>query len=506
MRLAALALAWLFSGTALAAETPWPTDGWQTSTPEEEGLSSGALADLVDAVGLRKQDSLLVVRHGHLVLEVYYAPYRAGIPHDLRSVTKSVVGTLTAIAITDGALDSTQHKVLDLFADKSIANVDDNKKAMTVQTLLDMTSGIAWREQNYTRDETIMQMFEAPDRTAFVLDQPMADPPGSKFYYDGGNPYLLSAIISRKTGQNAWDYGREKLFRPLGILTERWRAPDRQGVTDGQAGLALDPRDMLKIGYLYLHNGEWNGKQLIAADWVQHAEAGPVPATFGLHYGNLWWSLPEKGAVMALGRHSQRIMVLPKYDIVVAMTGYMPDDEFYPAGRLVNQVVAAVRSDGALPPDPVAQSALAASLQQAATEKPIGIGQTSELASAISGRTYRFAGATTGPRSMTLHLVGEDPSWAAAYDAPDGVRYYSSGPIGLDGRFGKSALPQYGLSAVRGRWVASDQFEIERRILGHSETQRWLLTFHGDDLDLHYSDTDGTVAHFVGTAVSSRQP
>src|SRR5580698_3527123 len=163
MRLAALALAWLFSGTALAAETPWPTDGWQTSTPEEQGLSSGALADLVDAVGLRKQDSLLVVRHGHLVLEVYYAPYRAGIPHDLRSVTKSVVGTLTAIAITDGALDSTQHKVLDLFADKTIANVDDNKKAMTVQTLLDMTSGIAWREQNYTRDETIMQMFEAPD-------------------------------------------------------------------------------------------------------------------------------------------------------------------------------------------------------------------------------------------------------------------------------------------------------------------------------------------------------
>ena len=211
-----------------------------------------------------------IVRHGRLVLEAYYAPYRAGGSRmDLRSVTKSVVGTLTAIAITEGALDSTQHKVLDLFADKSIANVDDNKKAMTVQTLLDMTSGIAWREQNYTPDETIIQMYRAPDRTAFVLDQPMADPPGSKFYYDGGNPYLLSAIISRKTGKNAWDYGREKLFQPLGILTEVWRKPDAQGVTDGEAGLSLDPRDMLKIGYLYLHNGEWNGKQLIPADWVR---------------------------------------------------------------------------------------------------------------------------------------------------------------------------------------------------------------------------------------------
>ncbi len=128
------------------------------------------------------------------------------------------------------------------------------------------------------------------------------------------------------------------------------------------------------------------------------------------------------------------------------------------------------------------------------------------MAAAISGRTYRFTGGAFGPRSLTLHLVGEDPTWAAAFDAPDGVRYYASGPIGLDGRFGKSALPQYGLNAVRGRWIAAGRFEIERRILGHSETQRWLLAFQGDELDLRYSDTDGNSAHFVGTADPARQP
>jgi CubicO group peptidase (beta-lactamase class C family) len=241
--------------------------------------------------------------------------------HDLRSVTKGVIGTLTAIEVREGLLDDTNHSVLDLFADKQIANVDDNKKAITVQNLLDMTSGSMWQEKNYTPDETIIRMYDAPDRTSFVLDQPMSDPPGAKFYYNSGNPYVLSAIITRKTGESAWEYAKRKLFAPLGISTERWQAPDAQGVTDGEARLSLEPRDMLKIGYLYLHEGMWDGQQIIPASWVAYAEAGKVPATFGLHYANLWWSMPEKGALMALGRHSQRILVLPRYDIVAAMTG-----------------------------------------------------------------------------------------------------------------------------------------------------------------------------------------
>jgi CubicO group peptidase (beta-lactamase class C family) len=255
MRLAALVFTWLFAGTAFAGGTPWPTASWQTSTPEEQGMSSGALADLIDAVGTRMQDSLLIARHGRIVAEAYYAPYRSGILHDLRSLTKSIIGTLTAIEVREGLLDGTNHPVLDLFADKQITNIDDNKKAMTVQNLLDMTSGIRWQERYFTPDEAVMRMYDAPDRTAFVLDQPMSDPPGTKFYYNSGNPYVLSALITRKTGKNAWDYAKQKLFAPLGISTEDWREPDAQNVTDGEAGLSLEPRDMLKIGYLYLHDG-----------------------------------------------------------------------------------------------------------------------------------------------------------------------------------------------------------------------------------------------------------
>jgi CubicO group peptidase (beta-lactamase class C family) len=321
MKFATFVLTWLWAGTAFASETPWPTAGWSPSTPEEQGMSSGILADLIDTVGTRKQDSLLVVRHGRIVAEAYYAPYRAGIPHALRSITKSVIGTLTAVEVREGLLDGPNHPVMDLFADKQIANVDDKKRALTVQNLLDMTSGIMWQEKNYTPDETIGRMYAAPDRTAFVLDQPMSDQPGSTFYYNGGNPYVLSAIINRKTGKNALDYAKQTLFATLGIVTERWRSPDAQGVTDGESGLSLEPKDMLKIGYLYLHDGMWDGKQIIPASWVAYAEAGALPATYGLQYANLWWSMPQNGALMALGRHSQQILVLWKYDIVAAMTG-----------------------------------------------------------------------------------------------------------------------------------------------------------------------------------------
>jgi CubicO group peptidase (beta-lactamase class C family) len=246
-----------------SSQTPWPTKDWEVSTPEAQGMDSGALAELVDFVGIFKQDSLLIIRHGKIVVDAYYAPYASNIRHDLRSVTKSFIGTLTAIEVREGLLDSADHPIVDLFADKHISNVDDAKRAMTVQNMLDMTSGIAWSEDAYTPDETLERMYRSPDRTEFVLSQPMSDPPGACFYYDGGNPYVLSALITRKAGRDALDFARDELFKPLGISSVRWGETDAQGVTDGESGLFLAPHDMAKLGYLYLHQGLWDGQQII---------------------------------------------------------------------------------------------------------------------------------------------------------------------------------------------------------------------------------------------------
>jgi CubicO group peptidase (beta-lactamase class C family) len=502
---AALCLAALraFAGTSdgqSPAETVWPTKAWQVSTPEEQGLDSAALARLVDAVGSRRQDSLLIVRHGRIVAEAYYAPFEAGVSHDLRSVTKSIVGTLTAIEIREGFLDSVDRPIVDLFSDKQISNLDENKKAMTVQSLLDMTSGIDWREEAYTLDESIIRMYRAPDRTAFVLDQPMSNPPGTRFQYNGGNPYVLSALITKKTGRSALKFAKDELFGPLGIANFHWGRADDQGVTDGESGLYLEPRDMAKIGYLYLHDGVWDGKPIIPSSWVDRVREGKVTATYGFHYANLWWSLPEKSAFMARGRHSQLILVLPNLDIVAVMTGVLWDDEYYPTDRLIDAIAASVKSDKPLPVDPAAQSLLAASIRQAATEPPSLIGEPPELAKAISGKSYQFADNALDVKTLSLDLTDANPSWEVTTDTAksDQPAKRFAGPIGLDGVFRKSLPISGGINAVKGRWISDNIFEVERRILGRGETQLWTFRFDGRKVDVSFENTDGFKAELHG--------
>jgi CubicO group peptidase (beta-lactamase class C family) len=482
-----------------SAETTWPTTSWAVSTPEEQGLDSAGLARLIEIVGTRRQDSLMIVRHGKIVAEAYYAPYVEGVSHDLRSVTKSVTGTLTGIALRDGFLDSVDHPVMDYFSDRQISNVDDNKRAITIQSLLDMTSGIKWQEKAYTPDEPLLRMYASPDPTAFVLNQPMSGAPGSKFYYNSGNPYVLSALITKKTGRSALDFAKKELFEPLGITSAQWGRVDAQGVTDGEAGLSLSPHDMARIGYLYLHNGIWDGKQMIPSSWVDRARAGKVTATNGFQYANLWWSLPEKGAYMARGRHSQLILVLPKLDVVAVMTGVMPDDEFYPLGRLIDDISRSVKSDTPLPPDSIGQSLLAASIRAAATEKPSPIGDTPELAKTISGKSYQIAKNVLDVKSFALNLAGENPSWEIITNTgkPDTPTERFGGSLGLDGTFRKSPA-YYGTNAVKGRWVNARTFAVERRILGHSETQVWALTFDGNKVNVSFEDTDGNKAELRG--------
>src|ERR1700722_14778926 len=255
------AAASICSGAALsqeATEPIWPTKEWQTSSPEEQGMDSTELAKLVD-FGARRilatpgvtlnsvLDSLLVVRHGKIVVEAYYAPYTAGIPHDIRSATKAVISTLAAIAFKDGLLDSPSHRVLDFFDRRGIANLDDRKETITVQSLLDMTSGLEWTEPLTGRPDSMFEMERSTDWVKFILDRPMSNAPGSAFNYNSGNPHLLSAIITKLTGLSALDYAKAKLFGPLGINDLYW-PHDPQGISVGGYGLFLLPRDMAKIG------------------------------------------------------------------------------------------------------------------------------------------------------------------------------------------------------------------------------------------------------------------
>jgi CubicO group peptidase (beta-lactamase class C family) len=483
-------------GVAVAQERPeplWPTTGWQTSTPEEQGMDSAVLARLVDFGATLSLDSLLIARHGRIVLDASYAPYTSDVPHIINSSTKAVIGTLTALAIKDGLLDSTDHRMLDFFADRSIANLDDRKKAITLQHLLDMTSGIDWKEPLTGRPESVFEMERSPDWIKFILDRPMAAAPGDTFNYDSGSPHVLSAVITKLTGMSASDYAKARLFGPLGISTWNWRK-DPQDISVGGYGLALQPRDMAKIGYLYLHHGQWEDKPLLPPDWVQKAEhatlAMNLPGEPELRYSNLFWALPKKHVYMAVGYHCQLVMVFSELDIVAVTTAR----DFCPFSRLADFISGAVKSKTALPPDSAAADLLTKAISDSSTERPTTVGAMPAIASAISGKTYHFRGSALTVKSLALTFADQQGHYDLETYARDPAQppLKSTGPIGLDGLYRKSEPAASGLIAMKGNWLNGSTFVIERLIIGAGEeAQKWTLSFDGDRLYLRGRGRDG---------------
>jgi CubicO group peptidase (beta-lactamase class C family) len=474
------------------AEPVWPTTQWQTSTPEQQGMDSVALASLLDFGKSLSLDSLLIVRHGRVVLDAYYAPYAADIPHRINSATKAVTGTLAAIAQKDGLLDGFDHPVLDFFGDRSIANLDDRKKAITIQNLLDMTSGIEWTEPLGGRPDSMIEMGRQADWVKFVLDRPMAHAPGEVFNYDSGSTQLLSAIITKLTGMSAQDYAKARLFGPLGIAVSDW-GQDPQGISTGGYGLALLPRDMAKIGYLYLREGQWEDKTLLSPAWIGKVNHATVNMNLSfapdLRYSNLFWALPDKQVFMAVGYHCQVIMVLPRLDVVAVTTAR----NFCPFGTLADTISGAVKSETALPPDPAGATLLANKLAEIATEKATEVGVTPELASAVSGRTYKFPANVLGVKSLSLSLTDPNPRYELEMYARDPTRQSLrfSGPIGLDGLYRKSEPTASRIFATKGKWLNGSTLEIERQAVGMDELQKWTLSFDGDRLRLTGKNRDG---------------
>jgi CubicO group peptidase (beta-lactamase class C family) len=352
--------------------TVWPSPDWQTASPEDEGLDSGALAGLVAYGRTRSFESLLITRHGRLVLDAYYAPYSAKFPHAVNSTTKSIVATLIAMLHADGVLDSLDHRILEYFPDRDFADVDDGKKAITVQHLLNMTSGLAWDEGYSVSRRSVTELRGNRDWVRFILDRPMANQPGETFYYNSGNSHLLSALITRLTGKPAEDFARERLFGPLGIAAYVW-SRDPLGQSLGGWGLALMPRDMAKIGYLYLRRGRWEDKQLLPPQWVETLSHATVntnnPGDRDLRYANQFWALPGKHVFMTVGFRCQVIMVLPDLDIVAVTTGR----EGCPLGKLLGELADAisgtVRSDTALPASPEGAADLASAIRGISTRE-----------------------------------------------------------------------------------------------------------------------------------------
>ena len=459
--------------TTTPAEEFWPTNGWRTSTPEEQGIDSIRLADGLQSLQEKQAgiDSLLIIRNGYVLLDAHFYPYDGSFPHDLASVTKSFTTTLIAIAAAQGKLQLDQPMVT-YFPDRVIVNLDDLKKSITVKNLAGMVNGMTSGCLNGD-DLTLNSMRSNPDWVQAALDRTMTSKPGIKFCYDSPGMHLLSAVLQETTGMTELDFARKNLFDPLGIRDVNWEA-DPQGYTHGWGDLHLLPEDAAKLGYLWLQNGMWEGRQIVPADWV--ADSVKVHTKTGQkdNYGYGWWVSDD--SYFAMGRGGQNVKVYPGWNAIVVTTAsnfdYAQLDPILEA--------AFVSPEKPLPPNlqgVASLNALLAGLTQGPGLQPAA--SLPETAKGISGKTYVCESNPTG--ISALRFVFNDLKAAEMHMQRYGREYIWS--IGLDGKY--RMAPE---GPTLGYWEDAQTFIIQIFDIG---TRTRKVQFAGDNLQIDLPE-DGT--------------
>jgi CubicO group peptidase (beta-lactamase class C family) len=338
---------------ALAGCVPSPSAERSPAAAVAPGIDPAAMAELtrdIESGRFGNIHSLIVVRGGRTLYEDYFAgpDERRGQPighvafdaatlHDARSVTKSVVSILFGLAVAEGRIADLDAPVLDYFPEHRDLRTPE-RMAIRLRHLLTMTSGFEWDESSRPYGDAAnseTQMDAAADPYRFVLERPIARTAGEQWAYSGGDTMLLAGIIERATSTSLVDYAERRLFRPLGISRFEWLRYGN-GLPIAASGLRLTPRDLARIGTLYLAGGRWNGRQLVPEAWVRDSvspQARISDRPLGLQrYGYQWYlgtgRLGDQSLsyFAAIGWGGQRILVIPSMELVLVLTAGLYGD------------------------------------------------------------------------------------------------------------------------------------------------------------------------------------
>jgi CubicO group peptidase (beta-lactamase class C family) len=381
---AAMSNATALSHATAPSKTPLPR-----SAPETQGVPSAAILRFLNDVeaNVPGLNSVMLLRHGAVIAEGWWAPYGPQIPHMMFSLSKSVTSIAIGLAVAEGLLNVDDF-VVSLLPDDAPPTISDNLAAMRVRHLLTMTTGHA---------EDSMSALEATGDDNWaraILSVPVEVIPGTRFVYNTGATYLLSAIVQRLTGQRLLDYLAPRIFAPLGIVGAAWEQCPR-GIDTGGFGLKVITEDVAKIGQLLLKQGEWNGERLISAEWIEEAtnaqvsNGDPRPGDDWVQgYGYQFWRC-QHGAYRGDGAFGQFCVVMREQDAVLVITAGVPD--LQPVlDRLWEHLLPAL-SD-AIPsgsPAGAGTADLAARLDDLVMPHPDGA-SASPIAADVSGTRFHF--------------------------------------------------------------------------------------------------------------------
>lgn len=367
------------------------------STPEAEGISSNSIIQFLDAAAKGKTEfhSFMLLRHGKVIAEGWWNPYRADLKHTLYSCSKSFTATAIGFAVTEKKL-SLDDKVISFFPHDLPHTVSSFLAELTVKDVLMMSDG-------QEPDPTFSVASKDTNWIKGFLGTPILHEPGTQFLYNSLGTYMLSAIIQKVTGQKTIDYLKPRLFEPLGIRGEDWEE-DMQGINTGGWGLRLKTEDMAKFAELFLQKGNWNGKQILPASWIEEASTMKImqdpnapqskkdSSDWLQGYCYQMWRC-RHNAFRGDGAFGQFMIVMPEQDAVIAITAETPDmqEEI----NFVWQYLLPAFKNEKLPADAAALTQLKEKIRSLAL--PVPAKNTEALSTTINGKNFEAS-------SNNLHL------------------------------------------------------------------------------------------------------
>ncbi len=280
------------------------------ATPESQGISSDLFAALLRELDASKDTEMhhfMALRHGKVICECNFAPYPKGMWHITHSMCKSITGMAIGMLIEEGKLKLDEN-IYDIFSDQINALSKIFRPVITVENLLTMTSGVTFNESGIVSGNDWLGSF---------LNASVNGKPGTEFQYNSLNTYVLSAIVTKRTGETLTEYLTPRLFAPLGITKYYWETCPK-GITKGGWGLFLCAEDMAKLGQLYLQRGKWNGQQLVSEYWIEISTARHLKTQNGTYgYGYQLWMEQRPGSFEYNGMLGQNVIIYPDMDMVL---------------------------------------------------------------------------------------------------------------------------------------------------------------------------------------------
>jgi len=326
-------------------------DGWETAYLKDVGLDENILLEMLSYLKSQKHriHSIIIVKNGKLVFEEYFKGYKYDrfhpgkdgeiinytptTKHFEASVTKSITSAIFGVAYKEGYFNNMNTKIADFYPEYS-STFKGQKLDMTIEHFITMTAGLAWDENTYPYGDSrndVTVLFSSKDPIKFILSKTLVTVPGKRFFYNSGYPNILADLIEKETSDNIGEFAKKKLFNPLGITNFFWEQFS-SGYYFASGGIYLTPRDLAKIGYLFINNGYWKGQQLITGEWIEKSRTKYIPLsnrgnTTG--YGYYWWlnSTNVSGKTIdyfyAGGWGEQTMFLQPDNDLLVAINcGY----------------------------------------------------------------------------------------------------------------------------------------------------------------------------------------